>query len=95
MELRAPETAQLDGYDLSANCFGAKEWLPKNMKLMGGFDAMKMLDEELKGQYDIVHVRAFVSIIKNNNAKPFIETLFGLLSKYYCVILVWIAGMLN
>jgi 2-polyprenyl-3-methyl-5-hydroxy-6-metoxy-1,4-benzoquinol methylase len=80
-ELRAPETAQLDGYDLSPNCFGSKEWLPKNVSLVGGFDALQPLKEELRGQYDIVHVRAFASIIKNNNIAPFIQTLTGLLSK--------------
>jgi 2-polyprenyl-3-methyl-5-hydroxy-6-metoxy-1,4-benzoquinol methylase len=81
-ELQAPETTQLDGYDLSSNCFGAKEWLPKNVKLVGGFDALKPLNEGLKGLYDIVHVRAFASIVKNNEVKPFIETLKGLLSMF-------------
>jgi 2-polyprenyl-3-methyl-5-hydroxy-6-metoxy-1,4-benzoquinol methylase len=81
-ELQAPETSQLDGYDLSANCFGAKEWLAKNVTLTGDFDALKPLHESLKGQYDIVHIRAVVSIIKNNNVKPLVETLMGLLSKY-------------
>ena len=79
-ELQAPETTQLDGYDLSPNCFGAKEWLPKNIKLVGGFDALKPLDEGLKGQYDVVHVRAFSSIVKNNSVAPFLDTLKGLLS---------------
>lgn len=84
-ELRAPETTQLDGYDLSPNCFGAREWLPKNVTLVGGFDALKPLEEDLKGKYDVVHVRAFASIIKNNNVKPFVETLVGLLSELLCV----------
>jgi SAM-dependent methyltransferase len=81
-ELRAPESAQLDGYDISPNCFGAVEWLPKNISLTGGFDALQPLKEELNGKYDVVHVRAFASIIKQNNVGPFIQTLMGLLSKY-------------
>lgn len=80
-ELKAPETTQLDGYDLSPNCFGAKEWLPKNITLTGGFDALQPLSEELKGKYDIVHVRAFASIPKNNDIAPFIQTLMGFLSE--------------
>jgi len=75
------ETAQLDGFDLSPNCFGAKEWLPKNLTLTGGFDALVSLPEDLRGKYDIVHIRAFASIIKNNNVEPLIKTLLGLLSK--------------
>lgn len=80
-ELQAPQTTQLDGYDLSANCFGATGWLAKNVTLTGDFDALKPLDASLRGQYDIVHIRAVVSVIKNNNVKPLVETLVGLLSE--------------
>lgn len=83
LEIRTPEPAQLHGYDISPNCFGAREWLPSNVRLVGGFDAMGELEEGLRGVYDVVHVRAFVSCVKNNEVKPFLETLKGMLSELF------------
>ena len=80
-----PATVELDGFDISDSGFGAKEWLPKNVTLTSAFDATSKepLPKNLQAKYDVVHIRAFASIIKNNNVEPLIANLLGMLSRWY------------
>ena len=75
-----PETTQLDGFDISADYFPVKEWLPSNVKLEL-LDALGDLPEHLVGQYDIVHLRTLVLIVRNNDPSRLLSNLIKMLSE--------------
>lgn len=66
LENEAPGSHQLYGFDISADSFIAAEHLPGNMELKV-VDASKPPPEELRGQFDIVHVRLLQSVIVNDD----------------------------
>lgn len=76
-----PPTTQFDGFDVSADYFPAKEWLPANVSLEV-VDAFADVPEHLIGKYDVVHIRAFVVIVKNNDPTKLLSNLIKMLSKY-------------
>ena len=73
-------SARLDGFDVSADQYPPKEWLPANLSLKT-LDVHKPVPEELKGKYDIVHVRLFLTVVKNDNPLPILENLMEMLSQ--------------
>ena len=44
-------------------------------------DAFSPLPHELLGKYDIVHLRLFIVLVKNNDPVPLLENLIRMLSK--------------
>ena len=57
---------KLDGVDIIDAQFPPKEWLPANVAL----DTLNILDpvpEHVLGKYDIVNIRYFALLIKDNN----------------------------
>ncbi|KAJ5734486.1 hypothetical protein N7493_003272 [Penicillium malachiteum] len=73
-----PSTVSLDGLDISFEAAPPKEWLPQNMTLRK-FDLMSDVPEDLTGVYDIVHVRLFSFILKNEHIKTAMDNLVKLL----------------
>ena len=71
----------LDGFDISADQYPPKEWLPANLSLET-LDIHKEIPEELKGKYDIVHVRLFLTVVKNDDPLPILKNLMDMLSAY-------------
>ncbi|PLB50769.1 S-adenosyl-L-methionine-dependent methyltransferase [Aspergillus steynii IBT 23096] len=60
-----PSTAQLDGYDLDISQAPPAEWLPSNMRLRT-WDAFSSVPDDMVGQYDIVHAKLFVFVVKGD-----------------------------
>ncbi|RYP34025.1 hypothetical protein DL767_004467 [Monosporascus sp. MG133] len=72
-------SAQLDGYDINTLNFPASAFLPSSISLKKLDILATPLPEEMIGAYDIVHVRAFVSIIVNSDLTPLLTTVLALL----------------
>lgn len=67
------------GLDVQGGHYPAPENLPENMEL-GILDAFtEDLPTEHKGKYDVVHVRAFSSVIKQDNPGPLIKNAYEML----------------
>ncbi|KAI1499075.1 hypothetical protein F5X99DRAFT_430959 [Biscogniauxia marginata] len=72
-------SAQLDGYDVNPVNFPAPTFLPSSINLKKLDVLARHLPAEMIGAYDIVHVRAFVSIIVNSDPTDFLSTALALL----------------
>lgn len=72
-------SAHLDGFDISADQYPPKEWLPANLSLQT-LDIHKQIPEELKGKYDIVHVRLFRAVVCNDDPSSILRNLYSMLS---------------
>lgn len=57
--------AQLDGFDKCVDQFPCKEWLPSNVSLQA-LDIGEDIPESLLGIYDVVHVRHFLLVVKDD-----------------------------
>lgn len=57
--------AQLDGFDNCVDQYPSKEWLPSNVSLKA-LDICEGIPEELLGAYDVVHVRHFLLVVKDD-----------------------------
>ena len=75
-----PVSTQIDGFDISAEYYPAKEWLPPNVSL-DLFDALGNVPEHLIGRYDVVHIRTFAAIVRDNDPTRLLENLIKMLSK--------------
>lgn len=82
--------ARLDGFDISADQYPPKEWLPGNISL-SLLDIQKAVPEELVGQYDMVHVRLFLTVVQKDDPSTILKNLTDMLSQWvpiHCVQLV-------
>ncbi|KAI1815831.1 hypothetical protein GGS20DRAFT_306978 [Poronia punctata] len=66
-------SAQLDGYDINAINFPSKNFLPPSVSLHKLDVLAQPLPENLIGAYDIVHIRAFSSLVLHNDPSPIIS----------------------
>lgn len=73
-------SVHLDGFDILVDQFPAKEWLPDNISLHR-LDLLKPISEELKGKYDLVHVRLFLAVVQNYDPTPILRNLMDMLSQ--------------
>ncbi|KAK8043339.1 hypothetical protein PG993_005769 [Apiospora rasikravindrae] len=72
--------AQLDGFDINPVNFPDPAFLPSGMTLKKVDILAGSLPAELKGVYDVVHIRAFDSVIRNAEAlKPVLTITMELL----------------
>jgi len=78
----SPKTWQLEGYDINSNQLPATEYLPHNVTLRV-LDVFDEIPKELVAKFDVVHVRTFAAIIKNNNPVPFLEHMMRMLSEFF------------
>ncbi|TGJ80414.1 hypothetical protein E0Z10_g8351 [Xylaria hypoxylon] len=74
--VKSPEVNGLDiqyhGFDISRALFPHDAWLPKNVVL----STSNMLEEppqSLHGQFDVVHLRLVLSLIRSDSPKPIIQ----------------------
>lgn len=72
-------SVQFDGFDISLDQCPPPEWLPSNISIRK-LDILKPLPEELVGQYDIVHVRLLLCVIRNDDPVPVLTNLLKMLS---------------
>lgn len=70
---------QLQGFDINPVNFPANAFLPGSM-ILSTLDVLQQpLPTELQGAFDVVHVRAFVSIIRNGDPAPLLNSALALL----------------
>ncbi|KAI0883928.1 uncharacterized protein GGS22DRAFT_27825 [Annulohypoxylon maeteangense] len=72
-------SASLDGYDVNPINFPAPAHLPQSITVKKLDVLARPLPQEITGVYDIVHVRAFTSIIVNADLDPLLSTALALL----------------
>ncbi|EHA22134.1 hypothetical protein CBS63078_3260 [Aspergillus niger] len=72
-------TAQLDGFDINPVNFPAAAYLPASISLQQLDVLAKPLPENLLGAYDVVHIRAFASIVPDSNLAPILSVASSLL----------------
>lgn len=70
--------ARLTGYDISLEQCPPAEWLPRNMRLetWDVFDAPR---EDMRGAFDVVHVRLLFVVVRDEDPRPVIRSLMRLL----------------
>ena len=74
-----PSTAQLDGFDIDISDCPHEQWLPRNVK-MQQFDALSEIPEHLVGMYDIVQLRLFQVVVRDNDPGPLLRNVLRMLS---------------
>ncbi|KAI0413075.1 hypothetical protein F5X98DRAFT_301568 [Xylaria grammica] len=72
-------SSQLNGYDINDTNFPPSAFLPGSISLTKLDVLSKTLPEEVIGAFDVVHIRAFSSIIINNNTTALLSTALALL----------------
>ncbi|KAH6876810.1 hypothetical protein B0T10DRAFT_520780 [Thelonectria olida] len=70
---------QLQGFDINPLNFPAAPFLPKSTTLCTLDVLARPLPAELQGTFDIVHVRAFLSIIRHGDLAPLLTSVLALL----------------
>ncbi len=80
LKSQLPPDAQLHGFDVSDAQFPPSQWVPENIELraMNPFEA---LPEEYVDQYDVVHLRLFISMAEDNDLADLIWNIARMLSK--------------
>lgn len=73
-----PEST-LIGFDIEPRHFPAPSYLPSNVKLLQQDVLATDIDHKLLNTFDIVHIRAFSSIVKNNDTTPVLSLAVKLL----------------
>jgi len=73
-----PETAKLDGFDISLDQCPPSTWLPANTHLHT-WDVFKEPPEEFCEAFDVVHIRLITVAIKDNDPRPVLANLRKLL----------------
>lgn len=74
-----PSSAQLDGFDIDISDCPHEQWLPPNVT-MRQLDALGEIPEHLVDVYDIVHLRLFQVVVKDNNPGPLLRNMLRMLS---------------
>ncbi|KAI1857003.1 uncharacterized protein JN550_013496 [Neoarthrinium moseri] len=72
-------SAQLDGFDINPTNFPDPFYLPASVTLKELDILKKPIPAELIGIYDVVHIRAFVSVIPDSNLTPLLSVVSELL----------------
>ena len=74
-----PPSTKFDGFDISDTQYPPESWYGPNTTL-SKLDIFAPLPEILVGKYDIVHLRFFMTIARDENVKTVIENLKAMLS---------------
>lgn len=72
-----PLTSQLDGFDVDTSQAPPTEWLPANVNIRK-WDIFTEVPDELVGQYDIVHLKLLVFVVKGDPV-PILRNLLRML----------------
>ncbi|KAL3495139.1 hypothetical protein BJX62DRAFT_233785 [Aspergillus germanicus] len=73
-----PSTVQIHGFDITDAMFPPADWLPANVSLRT-LDILQPIPDELKGQYDVVCIRYFGVLIRNNEPEFVLRNLVDML----------------
>lgn len=73
-----PPSAQLDAIDISFGQMPPREWLPHNVNLRL-VDVFRPPTEDLVEKYDVIHIRHFVCVVKDNDPAPLLKNLLRML----------------
>ncbi|KAJ5383074.1 hypothetical protein N7517_000985 [Penicillium concentricum] len=73
-----PQSAQLDGFDFSEEQFPHQDFWPANVTF-NRLDAFGDVPDHLANKYDVVHMRYWCSIVRNNDPAQLIRHAAGLL----------------
>ncbi|KAJ5087969.1 hypothetical protein N7456_011585 [Penicillium angulare] len=82
--------SKIVGYDISDAHLPHKEYWPSNAEF-GVLDSMKDVPESLEGQFDVVHIRMWAYIPRENDPSPLIRHAAKLLSKLKKSILYFVS----
>lgn len=74
-----PQSMQLDGIDIDLSQCPPQEWLPSNVKLRQ-WDVFAEVPQEMVESYDIVCLRHFIMVVKDNDPAPLLQSVLKLLS---------------
>ena len=77
---RQLHSVRLDGFDISAGQYPPQEWLPGNISLTT-LDVHEPIPEALHGKYDVVHVRLFLTVVRNDDPRPILANMLRMLSQ--------------
>ncbi|PYI18912.1 hypothetical protein BO99DRAFT_334208, partial [Aspergillus violaceofuscus CBS 115571] len=66
------DTAEICGYDISDLSYPPSATFPTNVKL-GKLDALSDLPEEYRGAFDVVHLRLWICVIRDNYPDKLVE----------------------
>ena len=75
-----PPTTRLDGFDIDISDCPPEQWLPRNIK-MRYLDALGEIPSHLVGIYDIVQLRLFQVVVKDNDPSPLLRNMLKMLSE--------------
>ncbi|KAL4930306.1 uncharacterized protein BDV17DRAFT_289915 [Aspergillus undulatus] len=75
---RVPSTVQIDGFDITADQFPPADWLASNVNLHT-LDILKPVPQVLEGQDDVVCIKYFGVLIRNNDPKYVLRNLVDML----------------
>lgn len=78
MAQNLPASTQLDGLDISFGQMPPREWLPRNVNLRLA-DVFRPPTEDLIEKYDVIHIRHFVCVVKENDPAPLLKNLLRML----------------
>ncbi|KAI2828072.1 hypothetical protein CBS147343_1949 [Aspergillus niger] len=74
----APYTLQLDGLDVDLKNAPAPEWVAPSISLRQ-WNIFDEVPDDLRGKYDVVHLRLLVLVVQESNPLPIIDKVFQLL----------------
>ena len=77
--------ARIDGFDVSDEQYPPEDWYGPNVTL-SKLDIFEPLPEELKGKYDVVHLRFFMAVAGDDDVQIVIRNLRDMLSKCELVL---------
>lgn len=77
---RQLKSAHLDGFDISPDQFPQEYCLPASVALQT-LDIFSDVPEEFVGKYDIVNVRLFLIVVRNDDPRPILKNLISMLSR--------------
>ena len=75
-----PASVHLDGFDISDQQYPPASWYGENVSL-SILDIFKPLPENLKGKYDVVHLRFFMTVASDDTIQIAVDNLTSMLSK--------------
>ncbi|KAL8952130.1 MAG: hypothetical protein Q9222_001942 [Ikaeria aurantiellina] len=75
---KSQPSAALHGFDIDTSQAPPKEWLPSNVSIET-LDVFQPVPERLLGMFDVVYVRLFMCVVKDNDPQPILLKIMQLL----------------
>lgn len=75
-----PPTAELQGFDIDISQAPATGFLPANVT-MTPLDIFKPLPKDLESKFDVINLKLFMLVVKDNDPSAVVKNLTRMLSK--------------